>query len=124
MKEHQILWIAYILFAAFILVLLITNIKDMYTGKKLTKEFLARDIGLIVESAYIGNGDLKVDYNLGQTYSIKIENGVLLLRENVQSSYGSYLIAENRENLELNCDKSNELVILNRNGIEIRCELI
>ncbi|MFH1209171.1 MAG: hypothetical protein V1663_00055 [archaeon] len=123
MKEHQILWIAYIIFAAFILLLLIGNIKDMYSGKKITKEFLARDFGMVVESSYVANGNLDLEYNLGEEYYVNIENGVFSVREGLQSSSGSYLIAEDGVMLKVNGNRCNKLEIFKKlsNNFMIGC---
>jgi hypothetical protein len=123
MKEHQLLWIAYIIFAAFILLLLIGNIKDMYNGKKITKEFLARDFGMIVECSYAANGNLDLDYNLGQDYYVNIDNGVFSVREGLTGGSGSYLIAEDGIKLKVNGNRCNKLEIFKKlsNNFMIGC---
>ena len=118
MIEHQFLYMFYVLFAILIFVFLVNTIKDMYTGESFNKEFLARDVGMMIESSYIGNGELKVDYNLTKEYFVKMQDGVLLLRENLKSSYGSYLIAEGKDNLDFDL-KDEKLRISKNKGVKI-----
>ncbi|MBU2634205.1 MAG: hypothetical protein KJ674_03085 [Nanoarchaeota archaeon] len=118
MTQHQFLYLFYILFAVLIFVFLVNTLDDMHSGKGFGKEYFARDVGMIIESAYIGNGDLEVEYNFTEKFLVEIKDGVLLLRESKQSSYGSYLIAEGEEDLDFELI-TNKLKITNERGVSV-----
>jgi len=118
MLEHLVLYLFYIIVGIMIVVLLYINIKEAYTGAGFNKEFFANDVGMIIESAYIANNNLEIDYSFDKTYNVNIKDGVLFIGENIAGGKSSYLVCGDKNKLDFNLD-TNGLRILNKKGVKV-----
>ena len=114
--ERTVLWPYYILVIAIIFISLIVWTNSKVSGEGLNKEFLARDIALLIDTVAISKNDISVEYGLNGKYDIIIKNSengnsVIIIEEGVETSYNYHYYKEFGA-----FERPEQLLIEKRNG--------
>ena len=74
-EEVQLLFVTYLILSIFIILSLFYIVERNLNDAVATKQFLARDLSLIMNMLYNSNADISINYNLNNPYEINVKNG-------------------------------------------------
>ena len=87
MTESQLLFIAYLMINAIILIGLLFIIQREFTGSGPLKQYMARDVSLLANSLSAADGNIIVDYNTRYPYEISLGNGLSRIKSDKQVDF-------------------------------------
>jgi len=115
---RQILYTVYILLAMWFLVTSINYISSFRDESGFNKEYDVRNIALLIDTAYLAQGNLQINYNSDLNYIYDIENGFVKLSRTNELLPSTYRYIES-DFYEINFDSKGEkekITILKEDG--------
>ncbi len=87
--------------SAMIVVALTTLVRSLGTDSTLEREYLSKDLALLLDTIYGSPGDLEYFYSIPERFHISISNNLVTVKDNVRRAESSYYFAGSPEYNEL-----------------------
>lgn len=114
--QKILFFIFYLLIAATIMYFSTAYISNYFDGMEFNKEFIAKDLGLSIDTLAFSPNEIKMDYNLSQEFISENKNNKLNIKlKNLEISK-EYIFISNIDDFS---KESNEITIKKRGKIII-----
>ena len=113
--QKTILYIFYILIALVILSIFYSRLSNYFNGAEMDKEFISRDLGLMIDTASFSPMSIIINYNFPKESIIENKDSVLKVKLKLLESPREYLFLSEVEDFSIKPNKTK----IEKNG-EIR----